>query len=61
MSKDWFIGWDAGSSGGRCLLVNAVNGQIFSGFRSWSHPPSPAGGWAYDLDTETIWRTLAEL
>ena len=61
MSKDWFIGWDAGSSGGRCLLVNAVNGQIFSGFRSWTHPPSPAGGWAYDLDTETIWRTLAEL
>jgi len=61
MSKQWFIGWDAGSSGGRCLLVNPADGQIFSGYRSWTHPLSPAGGWAYDLDTETIWRTLGEL
>lgn len=61
MGKDWLIGWDAGSSGGRCLLVNAVNGEIFTAHRSWIHPPSPVGGWAYDLDMESIWQTLGDL
>jgi len=61
MSKEWFIGWDAGSSGGRCLLVNSRSGQMVSAYRAWSHPPSAEGGWAYDLDTRAVWQTLAEL
>lgn len=61
MGKDWFIGWDAGGSGGRCLLVNRASGQIFTDYRGWTHSPSQAGGWAYDLDTDLIWRTLGEL
>ena len=61
MTGNYLIGLDVGGGGGRCLLVNADTGETFSVFRAWTLPPDPAaGGFAFKLDTEAVWRVLGE-
>src|SRR5512136_373450 len=61
MSQKYLIGLDVGGGGGRCLLVNSETGEITSVFHAWTLPPDPqAGGFAFKLDTDTVWRTLSE-
>jgi len=55
------MGLDIGGGGGRCLLVNVESGETVSAFRAWSHPPAPdVGGFAFDFDTQGVWRILGE-
>ena len=61
MSQKYLIGLDVGGGGGRCLLANSETGEITSVFRAWTIPADPqAGGFAFRLDTDTVWRTLGE-
>ncbi len=61
MSRKCLIGLDVGGGGGRCLLVNIESGDSTSVFRSWTLPPAPeAGGFAYQLNTDSVWRILGE-
>lgn len=61
MTAKYLIGLDVGTGGGRCLLVNVETGEVVSVYRAWTHPKRPeAGGFAFDLDTTAIWRTLGE-
>src|SRR5512136_1137106 len=61
MSQKYLIGLDVGGGGGRCLLVNGETGEITSVFRPWTLPNDPqAGGFAFRLDTDMVWRTLGE-
>lgn len=57
----FLMGLDVGGGGGRCLLVNTVSGEACSVFRPWSFSPDPAaGGFAYRMDPDTLWRILCE-
>ncbi|MCX6036975.1 MAG: class II aldolase/adducin family protein [Chloroflexi bacterium] len=61
MSGKYLIGLDVGGGGGRCLLVNADTGETVSVFHAWTLPPDPqAGGFAFKLDTDAVWRVLGE-
>ena len=61
MSGKFLIGLDVGGGGGRCLVVNADTGETFSVFHAWTLPPDPqAGGFAFKLDTDAVWRVLGE-
>jgi autoinducer 2 (AI-2) kinase len=61
MSGKYLIGLDIGGGGGRCLLVNTDNGETVSVFSAWTLPPDPqAGGFAFKLDTDAVWRVLGE-
>ncbi|RPH55960.1 MAG: hypothetical protein EHM81_13840, partial [Chloroflexi bacterium] len=61
MPGKYLIGLDVGGGGGRCLLVNANTGEMVSVFHAWTLPPDPqAGGFAFKLDTDAIWRALGE-
>lgn len=62
MAAKFLLSFDIGGSGGRCLLYNLADGTATSAYRPWTHPNAPGlGSWAFDLDTQGIWRTLAEL
>ena len=61
MSGKYLIGLDIGGGGGRCLLVNAETGATSSVFHAWVLSPAPEiGGFAYKMDTATVWRILGE-
>jgi sugar (pentulose or hexulose) kinase/phosphoglycerate dehydrogenase-like enzyme/ribulose-5-phosphate 4-epimerase/fuculose-1-phosphate aldolase/putative sterol carrier protein len=61
MPERYLMGLDVGGGGGRCLLANAATGEIASVFQPWSLPREPeAGGFAFRLDTDLVWRTLGE-
>ncbi len=61
MSGKYLIGLDVGGGGGRCLLVNTDTGETVSVFHAWTLPPDPqAGGFAFKLDTDAVWRILGE-
>jgi sugar (pentulose or hexulose) kinase/phosphoglycerate dehydrogenase-like enzyme/ribulose-5-phosphate 4-epimerase/fuculose-1-phosphate aldolase/putative sterol carrier protein len=61
MKRIFLLGFDAGGSSGRCLLVNAATGEELSAKRSWSPLPSgDASGMAFDLDLDAIWDALGE-
>ena len=61
MSGKYLIGLDVGGGGGRCLLVNTDTGETVSVFHAWTLPPDPqAGGFAFKLDTDAVWRVLGE-
>jgi L-ribulose-5-phosphate 4-epimerase len=60
MSK-YLMGLDIGGGGGRCLLVDIETGEMASVFRPWTLPPAPeVSGFAYKIDTDTVWRVLGE-
>ena len=62
MAGKYLIGLDVGGGGGRCLLVNADTAETVSAFRAWTLPPDPsAGGFAFKLDTDSVWRILGEV
>ena len=59
MSGKYLIGLDIGGGGGRCLLADSVTGESVSIFHAWTLPPEPqAGGFAFKLDTDAVWRAL---
>jgi autoinducer 2 (AI-2) kinase len=61
MSGKYLIGLDIGGGGGRCLLVKTDTGETVSVFSAWTLPPDPqAGGFAFKLDTDAVWRVLGE-
>lgn len=61
MAKKYLMGLDVGGGGGRCLLVNLETGETISVFHAWTLPPDPeAGGFAFMLNTNAIWRVLGE-
>ena len=61
MTAKYLMGLDIGGGGGRCLLVNLETGETVSVFRAWSHSPAPdVGGFAFDFDTQGVWRILGE-
>lgn len=61
MSKGYLMALDAGGGSGRCLVVEVESGAVFTAKRYWTHPPAPGtAGLGYDLDTDDIWRKLAE-
>ncbi len=61
MSKSYLMGLDAGSGGGRCLLVEIESGQVTATFRRWRPRQAPGtGGWGFALDTAAWWNLLAE-
>ena len=58
---EYLIGLDVGGGGGRCLIVNTVTGETCSVFHPWSLIPDPgAGGFAYRMDPDHLWKTLCE-
>ena len=62
MSGKYLMGLDLGGGGGRCLLIDTTTRESVCVVRSWTHSPAPeAGGLAYKLDTDVLWRTLGEL
>ncbi len=62
MAAKFLLSFDIGGSGGRCLLYNLADGSVTGAYRPWTHLNAPGlGSWAFDLDTQGIWRTLAEL
>jgi L-ribulose-5-phosphate 4-epimerase len=61
MVERYLIGLDIGGGGGRSLLVNAASGETHSVFKPWRLLPDPeAGGFAFRIDTGTVWRVLGE-
>jgi L-ribulose-5-phosphate 4-epimerase len=61
MSSKYLLGLDVGGGGGRCLIINTATKEITSAFRPWTLIPAPeAGGLAFNLDAQNIWRTLGE-
>jgi L-ribulose-5-phosphate 4-epimerase len=61
MTVKYLIGLDAGSGGGRCLLVNTQTAETTSVFRPWTlERAQEAGGFAFKLDTAKTWRILGE-
>jgi len=61
MTAKYLMGLDIGGGGGRCLLVNVETSETVSAFRAWSHSPAPdVGGFAFDFDTQGVWRILGE-
>jgi autoinducer 2 (AI-2) kinase len=59
MSAHYLIGLDVGGGGGRCLIVDTASGETRSVFRPWSLSPDPAaGGFAYRMDPDVLWKTL---
>ena len=61
MAKKYLMGLDVGGGGGRCLLVNVETGETISVFHAWTLPPDPeAGGFAFMLNTNAVWRVLGE-
>ena len=61
MKHTFLLGFDGGGGSGRCLLVDAVTGEVFSATRTWSHlPAAGAGTFAFDLDLDFIWGAFGE-
>ena len=61
MTAKFLMGLDAGSGGGRCLLVNIDSGETVSILRTWTLSPAPeVSGFAYKLDMDMVWRILGE-
>lgn len=57
----YFLGIDAGGSGGRCLLVEPNSMQCWVARRPWSHSPAPGTqGLGVELDLALVWRKLGE-
>ena len=62
MTASYLLGIDLGGGGGRCLLLNRETAETTTAYRAWRHPPAHAAGeWAYDMDTEMIWKITADL
>jgi autoinducer 2 (AI-2) kinase len=62
MTSNYLLGFDIGGGGGRCSLVNGEKAEITSAFRTWRHPAAgDVGEWAFSIDTDLVWRTLADL
>ena len=62
MTGKFLMGLDVGGGGGRCLLVNTDTSETMSVFHPWKLPPDPqAGGFAFKLDTNAVWRALGEI
>ena len=56
------MGLDVGAGGGHCLLLNVDDGTVATASCPWKDPLLPdTGGWGVQLDTERIWRSLAEI
>ncbi|HEX7541034.1 MAG TPA: NAD(P)-dependent oxidoreductase [Anaerolineales bacterium] len=61
MAGKYLLGLDVGGGGGRSLLVKTDTGETVSIFHAWTLPPDPqAGGFAFKLDTDAVWRVLGE-
>jgi autoinducer 2 (AI-2) kinase len=52
------MGLDLGGKKGRCLLLDVESGEAVSACRPWQ--PRMTAGFAYDLDTEEVWRLFGE-
>lgn len=62
MSKQFLIGLDVGSGGGRCLVVDAATGAAVSVHQPWQLAPDPqAGSFAFRLEPERLLQTLSEV
>ncbi len=61
MDRNFLMGIDLGSSGVRCVLVDARDGRCTVASRSWTFPRAAhPSGLAYDIDLDLTWMLVGE-
>ena len=61
MDRHWLMGIDLGSSGVRCVLVDAQDARCTVAVRRWAFPAvEHPSGLAFDIDLDLTWSLLGE-